>query len=324
MESTLENKNLVSIIIPCYNEEGNISKLFDQLLALSAQNSYNFEIIAVNDGSKDGTWEVLKNYANAHTEIRAINLMGNHGLTQAYTAGFDASHGTYVITVAADLEIPTENINKVVEHLENGYDFVNTNRTGRWDSAGRKLPSRIANALIGKISGVYMKDTGSGMKGFRRVLIDNFKMYGEMHRMIPAYLSAYGAKMIEFDVPFKDREYGQSAYGGLNRTIKVMLDLITLYFMLYFAKKPFKAMPGRLFGATGALISGVGGVGAFYLLVLKLMGQSIGNRPLFFVSIFMLVIGLQSMMIGMIGELLMRTYFESGSRKTYTVREIIG
>lgn len=161
------------------------------------------------------------------------------------------------------------------------------------------------------------------MKGFRRDIAKNLKLYGEMHRFIPDYVSVYTKNMIEFEVDFKDREYGESNYKGQKRTIKVVLDLATLYFMLYFAKKPFKAMPGRLFGFTGIIMSGLGGILAIYLLVIKIMGQSIGNRPLLTLAVLLIIVGIQSIMFGMLGELLMRTYFESSGRKTYMVREIV-
>jgi hypothetical protein len=145
----------------------------------------------------------------------------------------------------------------------------------------------------------------------------------DMHRFLPDYVSIFGAKMIEFDVDFKDRDFGQSNYKGHKRTIKVLLDIVTLGFLLYFAKKPFWAMPGRLFGLTGAVISGVGGLIASYLFILKLMGQSIGNRPLLILAVLLIIVGVQSMMMGMFGELMMRTYFESSGRKTYTIREVV-
>jgi dolichol-phosphate mannosyltransferase len=249
--------------------------------------------------------------------------MTNFGQSAAYQAGFDASKGDYVITVSADLEIPLDQITKVLQLMEEGYDFVNTNRVGRWgaEKAQRAAKSGMANKIITKISGVYIKDTGSGMKGFTRVLINNFRLYGEMHRFIPAFLTTYGAKMTEFDVEFKDRDFGVSAYKGHKRTIKVLLDLVTLYFMLYFARKPFRAMPGRLFGFTGAVTSGIGVLIEVYMMVLKLFGQSIGNRPLFILGVLMIIVGIQSMMMGMLGELLLRIYFESSNRKTYTIRE---
>lgn len=316
-------KKLVSIVIPCYNEEGNMIPNVESLIEVMAKSNYRYEIICVDDGSKDNTWEKIKELSKKFSEVKGIKLMRNHGMTQAYMAGFDASKGDYVLTLSADMEISPENVIKVVEYLEEGYDFVNTSRKDRWGKAGRALPSKIANSFISKISGVSMQDTGSGLKGFDRVMIDNFKMYGEMHRFIPSYLADYGAKMIEFDVDYKERKFGKSSYGSITRTLKVLLDMITLAFMLNLNRKPFRALPGRLFGFTGALVSGLGGLGTLYLLILKLMGESIGSRPLFIVSVLMLVVGVQMVMVGMIGELLMRVYFEAGGRKTYTVRETV-
>ncbi len=314
----------ISIIIPCYNEERNIDRTLDGLLNIFANNPSEYEIIAINDGSTDRTWTVIKSYTEKHSQIKGIDLMTNFGQSAAYMAGFDEATGEYVITVSADLEIPLTNISTVIDYLDKGYDFVNTNRVGRWGSekkAARAVNSSIANRIITRISGVNMKDRGSGMKGFKRVLIDNLDLYGEMHRFLPDYVSAYGAKSIEFNVDFKDRDYGKSYYKGHRRTIKVLLDLLTLSFMLYFARKPFRASPGRLFGFTGGVISGIGGLFALYLLVIKLMGQSIGNRPLLTLSVLLIIVGMQSMMMGMLGELMMRTYFEATGRKTYTVRE---
>lgn len=321
----MDKNKSISIVIPCYNEEKNINRTFDGLLSIFSNSPYDLEIIAVNDGSKDGTWKVIQEYAAKNSRIHGINMMTNFGQSAAYQAGFDASTGDYVITVSADLEIPLDNIRKVIEYLDDGYDFVNTNRVGRWgtEKASRQAKSSLANKLIAKISGVDMKDRGSGMKGFKRVLIENLNLYGEMHRFIPDYVTTYGAKMIEFEVDFKDRDYGKSAYTSSKRTIKVLLDLVTLSFMLYFAKKPFNALPGRLFGFTGAVIAGFGGLAAFYLFILKILGHSIGNRPLLTLAVLMIIVGIQSMMFGMIGELLMRTYFESTDRKTYTIREKI-
>ena len=320
----MEKDQLISIIIPCYNEEGNIGKTIEGILDLAKDHKYGFEIIAVNDGSKDKTWEVIKKYAQTTKEIKGINLMGNFGQSCAYMAGFDKAQGEYIITVAGDLETPLENIDKVIKYLDDGYDFVNTNRAQRWGAgkSGRAKQSGLANMIIGKISKVDMKDRGSGMKGFKKDIAKNLKLYGEMHRFIPDYVSTYAPRMIEFDVDFKDREYGESYYKGHKRTLKVILDLLTLYFMLYFARKPFKAMPGRLFGFTGLILSGIGGVFAFYLFILKILGQSIGNRPLLTLSVLLIIVGIQSVMFGMLGELMMRTYFESSDKKTYMVREI--
>ncbi|MBI2414360.1 glycosyltransferase family 2 protein [candidate division WWE3 bacterium] len=319
------SKKLVSIVIPCINEEKNINRTLDSLLKLEQTIDYNFEILAINDGSKDSTWKVISEYATKYPQIIGIDQMMNFGQSAAYQAGFDMAHGEYIVTLSADLEIPIENITKVLSLLEDGYDFVNTHRVGRWghEKASRQVQSGMANRIITKISGVSMMDRGSGLKGFKRQILTQLKLYGEMHRFIPDYLSAFGARMKEFDVEFKDRDYGKSAYVGATRTIKVMLDLTTLAFMLYFARKPFSMMPGRLFGFTGAVTTGVGGMTVFYLLILKLMGQSIGNRPLLTIAVLMVIVGIQSMMMGMIGELMLRTYFESSGRKNYMSREVV-
>jgi len=318
-----KSNKLVSIVIPCYNEEKNINRTFDGLQNLLKDEAYDYEIIAVNDGSKDKTWEVIKDYSQKDSHIKGVNMMTNFGQSCAYMAGFDMAKGDYVITISADLETPLENVLKILVLLEQGFDFVNTNRVGRWgtENSTRKSKSGLANKIITKVSGVKMQDRGSGMKGFRKVLIENMKLYGEMHRFIPDYLSLYGAKMTEFDVEFKDRDYGKSAYSGSKRTVKVLLDLITLAFLLYFAKKPFRMMPGRLFGFTGAVIAGFGGLGLIYLLILKFMGESIGGRPLLTLSVLLVIVGIQSVMMGLIGELMMRVYFEATDRRTYVIRE---
>ncbi len=318
---------LISIVIPCYNEEKNINRTLDDLLSLAESNGYDFELIPVNDGSKDTTWDVIKGYAQKHKSIHGINLMGNFGQSAAYQAGFDMSKGEYVLTISADLEIPVENVVAVIEKLDEGYDFVNTNRKGRHNAIStekgtRQVKSGVANKLIAHISHVHMEDRGSGLKGFRRILIENLRLYGEMHRFIPDFVSVYRPKMIEFDVEFKDRDFGVSAYKGSKRTIKVLLDLVTLWFLLYFAKKPFYAMPGRLFGFTGAILAGLGCLTGAYLSFLKLfLGIPIGNRPLLILAMMLVVVGVQSFMLGLIGELMMRLYFESSGRKTYVVRE---
>lgn len=318
---------LISIVIPCYNEEKNINRTLDDLLELAKSKGYTFEIIPVNDGSKDSTWAVIKDYAQKHKEIHGINLMGNFGQSAAYQAGFDRSRGEYVITISADLEIPVENVSEVIRKLDEGYDFVNTNRKGRHNALStekgtRQVKSGVANKLIARISHVDMEDRGSGLKGFRRVLLENLRLYGEMHRFIPDFVSVYRAKMVEFDVEFKDRDFGVSAYRGSKRTIKVLLDLVTLWFLLYFAKKPFYAMPGRLFGFTGAVLAGLGFITGAYLSFLKLfLGYPIGNRPLLILAMMLVVVGVQSFMLGLMGELMMRIYFEASNRKTYVVRE---
>lgn len=313
----------VSIVIPCYNEEKNINRTLEGLLAEEKESSYQFEIIAVNDGSKDDTWNTISEFAEKHPNITGINQMGNFGQSQAYQAGFDVATGDYILICSADLETPLKNIHKVIEYLDEGYDFVNTNRVGRWGGE-RAVKSGYANKIIKEVSGIHVVDRGSGMKGMISSIAKNLKLYGEMHRFLPDYASVYGAKIKEFETEFKDRDSGVSAYKGHKRTIKVLLDLVTLGFMLYFARKPFSAMPGRLFGFTGSVMALVGFVVAISLITEKLFfGADLADRPLFTLSIFMVLLGIIMTMLGTLGELLMRIYFESSGRKPYMIRNSV-
>jgi dolichol-phosphate mannosyltransferase len=269
---------------------------------------------------------VIKDYAEKHPHVIGVNEATNYGQSASYQAGFDLAKGDYIITLSADLEIPIENVTKVISLLDEGFDFVNTHRIAKKNGGKGKLKvkSTVANKIISWISKVDMKDRGSGLKGFRQPYAKKMTLYGDMHRFIPDYLSMYGAKMIEFKVEYLDREYGQSAYSRQNRTLKVLLDLLTLSFMLNFASKPFWLMPGRFFGFSGIIISGIGTAMGIYLVGVKLfLGEDIGNRPLLSLAVLMIIIGFQSIMFGLLGELMMRIYFEAAGRKTYTIREIV-
>ena len=320
----MEDK-LVSVVIPCYNEEKNIDRTLDRLIELADKHPYPFEIIVVNDGSLDDSWRVIRSYAEKYPQVIGVDEAMNYGQSAAYQAGFDIAKGEYIVTISADLEIPVENVGRVVEYLDQGYDFVNTRRVVPAGEKGRlKVKSTIANRLISRISRVEIKDRGSGLKGFRRPYAKKLRLYGDMHRFIPDYLSVYGAKMKEFDVEYNEREYGRSAYSRQNRTIKVFLDLLTLSFMLNFAKKPFWLMPGRFFGVSGLIVSGIGmGVGIYLVALKLLLNEDIGNRPLLTLAVMMMIIGYQSIMTGLLGELMLRVYYEASDRVTYTIREIV-
>ncbi|MFZ4712632.1 MAG: glycosyltransferase family 2 protein [Bacteriovoracaceae bacterium] len=319
----------VSVIIPCYNEEENIAQTIQAIVNV-LETVCSFEIIAVNDGSKDGTWNVLLSLIQKFSSVKAINFMTNFGQSAAYQAGIDVATGEYVLTISADFETDPAHLVTVIKYLDEGYDFVNTNRVNRWvanasDQEGfslKNLKSSLANKLIEKISNVKVSDRGSGMKGMRAIIAKNIKFYTEMHRFIPDYASLYGAKIIEFDVDFQDRQFGASAYLGQNRTLRVILDLITLAFMLNFSKKPFKAAPGRLLGLSGLTMLSTGFLSFIYLMIIKLMGYNIGQRPLLIISVLLIILGFLAITMGVIGELLMRVYFESSGRKTYMVREL--
>lgn len=322
-------ENLISIVMPCYNEEKNIERYEKELFPVLEKLSKNYEVILIDDGStKDNTWKIIKELAKKYDKVIGVKHSRNYGMGAAYQTGFDRAKGEYVIVYSSDLEIKPEEIKKVVQKMDEGYDLVNTHRVGRWSEGGgftsalRRIPSKIANFLIKRISGVEVKDTGSGLKGFRKFITDNLKIYGDMHRFLPAYASLYTKNFYEFEVEYQERTYGQSAYGSLLRTFSVFLDLFTMKFMLSFATKPFTMMPGRLFGSTGIISFTVGSIATLYALFLKFgLGQPIGQRPLFIGGLLLTVFGMQLIMTGLLGELMMRTYFESSNRTPYLVSE---
>ncbi|MBI2620728.1 glycosyltransferase family 2 protein [candidate division WWE3 bacterium] len=318
---------LISIVIPVYNEEKNIDRLKAELVDVLDAFGMNYELVCVDDGSaKDNTWEALKRLRELDpTRIKIYRHSRNFGLSGAYQTGFDRTKGDYVVVYASDLETPARYIKDVVEKLEAGYDVVNTNRVGRWNSSLlRRFPSSVANLLISKVTDTRFKDNGSGLKGFRRFVVENLNMHGEMHRFCAAYSAVFTKKIIEFDVEYHERTYGKSAYGSIWRTFSVILDLFTVKFMMSFATKPFTMMPGRIFGTTGLVSFLLGSGTLVYLFVLKIfLAQSIGNRPLLIVGVLLVVLGVQLIMTGLLGELLMRIYFDSRNTRPYIVAEAL-
>ena len=312
----------ISIVIPVYNEEKNIPLLYTELAKVLSSLERACEVIMVDDGSKDASWEELVKVAHADPRVKLLRHGRNMGLTQAYQNGFDHASGDYILIFAADLENDASEIIRVVQKLDEGFDVVNTNRVGRWGSASRKVPSKAANFLIEKVTGVALKDNGSGLKGFRAFVVKNLKMYGEMHRYFAAFSSVYTNRITEIDVAYRERIYGKSAYGSLSRTFKVFLDLFSLKFLVLMSKKPYSLMPGRLFGSIGIGMFTGGLISTAILLVDKFAyGHDIGGRPLLTFSFLLIVLGAQFVMTGLLGELIMRVYFESGGRKVYTVKE---
>lgn len=319
----------ISIVVPCYNEEKNIRSSANDLADTLTRIGKSWEVVFVDDGSLDATWEEIVKICRDNKGFKGIRHMRNYGQTAAYQAGFDASTGEYVITYSSDNETPARELEKVVAKLTEGYDMVNTNRGERYKedtgkSLFKRIPSILANRVINKMSGLKIKDTGSGVKGFKRVLIQNMRLYGDMHRFLPAYCSMFGAKICEIDVAFKPRTYGVSAYGkvGLSRSFKVFLDIIALKFLLSFSTKPFTMMPIRLFGGTGIVSVFIGSLLGIILAFDKIvLGQNIGTRPLLFLAVLLIILGIQFISLGLLGELMLRIYFESQDKKTYIVRE---
>lgn len=333
---TKSKNNLVSIIIPAFKEAGNVARYDKELVPVLEKLSYEYELIIVEDGStdkkpEDATWfELLKLQQKHPNNITVIRHARNYGMSSAMQTGVEHSNGDYVVFYSADLEIDPQEIKNVIDKLDDGYDFVNTIREARWseqksDTFVRQIPSKFANALVTKTLGTKMADNGSGLKGYKRYIIENLRLYEEMQRIMASYTGNLTKKYIEIPVKYNERTFGTSAYGGmkgmLKRTYAVILDLLGLKFMSTFATKPFTLNPGRAFGFTGLVTFGFGILITVYMLVTKLFGQDIGTRPLFTVGLIFIVLGVQMIMMGMLGELMMRIYYESGKTKNFIVAE---
>lgn len=309
----------VSVVVPIYNEVESLPRLVDAINASLQPTSLQYEIICVDDGSQDGSTELLKRLAQDHPALRAVLFRRNYGQTPAMAAGFNYARGWTIVTLDGDLQNDPADIPLLLAKLEEGYDLVNGWRKNRQDAAlTRLLPSKIANLLIGQITGVQVHDYGCSLKAYRAELVADMNLYGELHRFLPALAFIEGARITEMPVRHHARQFGRSKY-GLGRTFRVVLDLMTIYFM-----KRFLTRPMHVFGSAGlgAMILGFG-LGS-YLTILKLgFGQQIGDRPLLILAITLVLAGVQFFSLGLLGELLMRTYHESQSRPIYRIREIV-
>lgn len=295
----------LSIIIPCFNEEGSLEEAVASVRGVLTTRFDNFEILLVNDGSKDNTFSVASQLEKSHPEVILLDHMRNFGQTQAYQTGFDHARGEWVILYSADMETPPEMILDVIEKLEAGYDFVNTLRKDRW-SPLHALKSKLANGILNSISKIEINDRGSGLKGLRWEIAKAFTLYGEWHRFLPDYATLYTDRIIEIEVPFADRKAGESSYKGRMKSASVFLDLATVGFILSSHRKPFGMLPGRLFGFTGSLLAAIGGLISFWLVGQKLFfGETLSNRPLFLIGILLGVLGVIMIMVGVLGELLL-------------------
>lgn len=305
---------MLSIVIPVMNERENIAPLMEQLR--TALQEYPFEVIFVDDGSTDGTPETIM--ALADERVVLVRFARNYGQTSAMAAGIDVSHGSYIVTLDGDLQNDPADIPLMLAKLEaEKLDVVVGRRARRQDGfILRKIPSRIANWIIRRSTGVHIHDYGCTLKLFKGDLAKKLDLYGELHRFIPILGSLYGAKIAEMDVRHHARKFGASKY-GLGRTTKVISDLMLMLFFLKYRQKPM-----HLFGGLGITMLGIGGLIEFYLLCLKIMGEHIGNRPLFFIGILLLTMGVQFITAGFLAELMMRTYFESQHKKPYTIASI--
>jgi glycosyltransferase involved in cell wall biosynthesis len=311
----------LSIVIPLLNEEENVKPLYAQLKEALGALEQSYEIIIVDDGSTDRSFELLKGLQAQDRRLKVIRFRRNFGQTAAFAAGFEHARGRVVVTMDADLQNDPADIPRLLEKLEEGYDVVSGWRVERWKSAWltRRLPSVVANRLISETTGVRLHDYGCSLKAYRSEVVKNINLYGELHRFIPAMASWMGVSVAEMPVHYRSRQFGYSKYGSLRRTIKVILDLLTVRFLLSYSTRPI-----HIFGALGLAMAGLGGILGLYLSVVKLaLGQDIGSRPLLLLAILLMVLGVQMITMGLLGELVVRTYHESQGKRIYVIREIL-
>ena len=294
----------LSLVIPIYNEVENLPLLIEAISQSLQKTGLNYEIICVDDGSQDGTTDVLKQLTLTNPFLRGILLRRNYGQTPAMAAGFENAQGKIIITLDGDLQNDPTDIPILLAKLEEGYDLVSGWRKHRQDdTVTRLLPSKIANGLISQITGVKLHDYGCSLKAYRKELIDDLNLYGELHRFLPALAYIEGAKIAEIPVNHHARRFGKSKY-GLGRTFRVIMDLLTIFFI-----KKFLTRPMHVFGFFGLISTFLGIIIGVYLSFIKLgLGKSIGDRPLLILCVLLILTGVQLFSFGLLGEIAMRTY----------------
>jgi len=315
---TIEQPELdISVVIPVYNEEGNIPRLHEELTAALEEIGRDYEVIAINDGSSDKTYELLNAVQAKDPRWHVIHFRRNFGQTAAMSAGFDAARGEIVVTIDADLQNDPKDIQKILDKFDEGYDIVSGWRQDRKEPFFvRRLPSMTANRIISSSTGVKLHDYGCTLKAYHFDVAKGVRLYGELHRFIPALASQMGVRVTEVPVKDRAREWGSSKY-GFNRTFKVMLDLIAVTFLLSYFNRPL-----YVFGAAGFGFVGIGTLMGLYLTVFKLLTENkIGDRPLLQLSVLMMVLGVQFISTGIVADMIMRTYHESQSKPIYFIRE---
>jgi len=320
-----------SVVIPVYNEEESLPRLYDALQAAlngccisDASNGarpreLSWEVLLVDDGSRDESWRILCDLHQRDPRFRVIRFRRNFGQTAAFSAGFDHARGDVVITMDADLQNDPADIPMLLQTMHDGdYDVVSGWRVNRHDALLlRKIPSRIANRLISAATGVLLHDYGCSLKAYRRDVIQNIHLYGDLHRFVPAVANWMGIRLAEVPVRHHPRRYGKSKY-GISRTIRVILDLVTVSFLLNYAVKPM-----QIFGRWGLLSAFVGVVLGLYLTVLKIfLGQPLSQRPLLWLAVLLIIVGVQFVSLGLLGELVIRTYYETQRKPIYAIREM--
>ncbi|HEY6000677.1 MAG TPA: glycosyltransferase family 2 protein [bacterium] len=310
----------LSVVIPVYNEEGSVGELARRLTEVLAAMGPTWEVIFVDDGSRDRTVEIVRAINREEPRVKLVRFRRNFGQTAALAAGFDYASGEVVVTMDGDLQNDPADIPRLVAKIGEGYDLVNGWRVKRKDTfLTRRLPSIVANALISRITGVRLHDYGCTLKAFRHEVAKSVSLYGELHRFIPAIASGMGVEVAELPVNHHPRTTGTSKY-GLFRTVKVLLDLITVKFLLSYSTRPI-----HVFGLIGLISGGLGvGIGGWLSYQKLFLGVGLSNRPLLFLAILLVIVGVQFITMGLLAELQTRIYHESQKRPTYTVRETLG
>jgi glycosyltransferase involved in cell wall biosynthesis len=306
----------LSVTAPVYNEVENVERLVDRVREVLDPLGKSYEIVLVDDGSTDGSAELLDKLADKHDVVQALHLRRNFGQTAAMSAGIDAARGEVLITLDADLQNDPADIPRLLDKLDEGYDVVSGWRKNRQDEGPRMFVSRVANRLISAVTGVGLHDYGCTLKAYRREVIKDVRLYGEMHRFIPAWANYVGAKVVELPVEHHARQFGQSKY-GMSRIYKVFLDLLTVVFIMKFSTKPI-----RVFGGFGLATMGLGALSFLAVLLMKLLGgMDMTGNPFFLTGILLSVVGIQFFALGLLGEINVRIYHESQDKPIYYLRE---
>jgi glycosyltransferase involved in cell wall biosynthesis len=314
----------LTIVLPIYNESENLPHLCDELASVLEAIGSSYEIIAVDDGSSDSSFQMLKGLSARCDQLRVVRFRRNFGQTAAFTAGFDRARGDVVITMDADLQNDPADIPRLLAKIDEGYDVVSGWRQERWKEGllsffTRRIPSATANWLISWSTGVYLHDYGCALKAYRRDVVQEVRLYGDLHRFIPAIASYYGVRIAEVPVNYRPRRFGRSKY-GIGRTIRVLLDLLTVRFLLSYSTRPI-----HIFGLLGLLSALLGvGIGVYLTVIKFLHGAALAERPLLLFAILLVMVGVQLVTMGLLGEIVVRTYYESQNKPIYAVREELG
>jgi glycosyltransferase involved in cell wall biosynthesis len=308
----------ISVVVPLLNEQDNIGPLYEQVTQ-TLTDVYDYEIIFIDDGSSDNSFDILAKLQKTDAAIRVICFRKNFGQTAALSAGFAHARGKVIVAIDADLQNDPADIPEMIAKLDEGFDVVSGWRKKRHDNAvTRLLPSKIANWLISRITGVKLHDYGCTLKVYRREVLEEIKLYGEMHRFIPALASWSGARIAEMPVNHRPRTTGKTKY-GLGRTLKVILDLITVKFLGSFSTKPI-----YIFGGLG-LASAIGAIASGWIVLYQKIAHNfaMNRNPLLVLSALLITTTIQFILMGLLAELLVRTYHESQNRPTYVIKEIL-